>query len=65
VHSLKCQKDLKSNATSQTLRKTRTSKSQNKQERNVKNKDRINEIETTTKKPYKDSMKQKAGSLKK
>jgi hypothetical protein len=52
------------NATSQTPRKRRTSKTQNKQkERNKKIRAEINEIDT--KKSYKESTKQKAGLLKK
>jgi hypothetical protein len=53
VHILKRQKDLKSfsNATSQTPRKTRVSKTQNKQKREIiKISAKINEIERTTKK---------------
>jgi hypothetical protein len=52
------------NALSQTPRKTRACKSQNKlKERNNKLRAEINEIET--KKSYKESMKQNVGSLKK
>jgi hypothetical protein len=66
MHILEGQKDLKqSNATSQTHRKTRTSKSQNKQkERNNKIRAKINEIENF-KKTHKESTKQKTDFLKK
>jgi hypothetical protein len=50
----------------QTPRKTRTSNSQASRMREIiKIRAEINEIETTTKKKYKESMKQEAGSLKK
>jgi hypothetical protein len=63
-HILKGQKNLKwPNTTSQTPRKTRASKTQNPEREIIKIRAEINKIET--KKPHKDSMKQKAGSLKK
>jgi hypothetical protein len=53
------------NTTAETPRKTRTNPKTNRRKEIIKITVEINEIETNKQKPYKESMKQKAHSLKK